>query len=429
MNLNLIKIFNRWFIKIQPVDVLLPISIVLHTFQDKPLKTTSLGLLVIWMTWRLLVPLLQGVINGDRNFEEKFQTPLILLLGLLLINTRMITLRTDLQGAVQFLLIALGVLVGSLLSQRQWKHTLTWLGIASLPLSFLFLHEAIASGFPLVLSSVKPIFNTRLDGYGSLNRFATLLVMVTMASWYSFILNRGLLIKGITLAGAISGYLLCVGSGSRMATWAVPISALMAWLVMRLKGRSKKFWALAISLIALLAIALILWWYLGPNVRDNVYSDSHRLAAAVCWLSGMLSGNNRFIYGVGWSNEKLNEFCYHIPNHDHTLGHLGHGHNTLAQMGGHHGLLGIIALMMLVILIVRGLLRQQSSIREVLPLGFRGTTWPEMALGINFALAFNALSTTIHHRSQVNQILIGLLAATALCVIKPASDESSQERF
>ena len=159
MNFDLIKTFNRWFIAIQPVDVLLPISIVLHTVQDKPLKTTSLGLLVIWMTWRLLVPLLQGVINGDRNFEEKFQTPLILLLGLLLINTRMITLRTDLQGSVQFLLIALGLLVGSLLSQRQWKHTLTWLGIAALPISFLFLHEAITSGFPLVISSVNPLFN------------------------------------------------------------------------------------------------------------------------------------------------------------------------------------------------------------------------------------------------------------------------------
>ena len=121
-----------------------------------------------------------------------------------------------------------------------------------------------------------------------------------------FILNRGLLVKGIGLTGAISGYLLCVGSGSRMATWAVPISALMAWVVMRLKGRRKKFWTLAISLIALLVIALILWWYLGPNVRDNVYSDSHRLEAAVCWLSAMLSGNIGFIYGVGWSNEKLN---------------------------------------------------------------------------------------------------------------------------
>ena len=64
--------------------------------------------------------------------------------------------------------------------------------------------------------------------------------------------------------------------------------------------------------------------------------------------------------------------------------------------------------------------------RSVLPLGLNGTTAVEMALGINLALAFMALATTIHHRNQLNQVLIGLLAATAVCIIRPVSTESAK---
>ncbi len=418
-----IRRLDEWMSQIRPVDALLPISITLHTIKDKSPREISLGLLVIWLAWRLLIPLLKD--KHSEALRSKLLPQLALFLGLLLVNARVIIQRDDIRGPTQFLLIALGVMVGSLLSERAWKPTLAWISLANLGILTLFLHEATSAELPLVFGSIKTIFSTTLDGHQGINRVATLLMILTMASWYSYLLNRDFIIKGLGLIGTVSGYLLCIGSGSRMATVAFPLSALLAWLVMRLKGRSKKFFAISLTITAGMVSLIGLWWFMiGPRSTINLGSDSHRLEAARCWLSAMFTGHNRFLYGVGFNNEKLNLICHHIPNFKGSLGSIGHAHNTFAQIGGHHGLLGIIALLILLILVVQGLLRQQASVQRVLPLGPKGTTFVEMALGLNLALAFNALATTIHHRNQFNQVLIGLLAATALCAIRPAATKS-----
>jgi hypothetical protein len=162
-------------------------------------------------------------------------------------------------------------------------------------------------------------------------------------------------------------------------------------------------------------LALALWWFgVGPEAAINRLSDFRRMEAARCWFALMFSGRNRFIFGVGYGSEKPNQFCYHIPDFRGELGTIGHAHNTVAQMGGQHGILGILALFLVVLTVVLGLRRQLAGVPLSLPLGPRGTTWAEVSLGLNFALAFNALATTIHISNQVNQVLIGLLAATAL---------------
>ncbi len=409
---------DEWMNQLRPVDALLPISITLHAIKDDLPRETSLGLLVIWLAWRLLIPLINEKTSED--FKSKLLPQLALFLGLLFVNARVIIQRDDVRGPTQFLLIALGFMVGSLLSQQAWKTTLAWLSLANLGILALFLHAATSAELPLVLGSVKTIFTSTLDGHDGINRLATLLTMLTMASWYSFLLNRDIVIKGLGLIGALSGYLLCIGSGSRMSTVAFPLSALLAWFVMRSKGRSRKFFNISLTITTLMAILIgMSWFVIGAKSTINLSSDSHRLEAARCWLSAMFTGNNRFLYGVGFNNEKLNSLCSHIPNFKASFGSIGHAHNTFAQIGGHHGLLGIIALSILLIVVVQGLVRQQASVRRMLPLGPNGTTSVEMALGINLALAFNALATTIHHRNQLNQVLIGLLAATALCIIKP----------
>ena len=75
----------------------------------------------------------------------------------------------------------------------------------------------------------------------------------------------------------------------------------------------------------------------------------------------------------------------------------------------------ISQLALVLVLLAQGLTRQFLTITSPLPWGLTGVTWVEAALGLNLALAITSLSTTIFRSNQVNQCLIGVLAASALC--------------
>jgi hypothetical protein len=389
----------------------LPFVICLHLY--KATRELGVALLVIWMAWRLIVPLIQAYGMSDR--KGPVLPHVALFLGLLLVNARPIALRDDLAGASQFLLIALGLVIGTLLSDTGWKTTLAWLGCSTIPLMGLFLWHGAAAGYPFSLSAIDQIYNILLPGHGGISRFATLVMMLTLCAWYGLLLRPALPLRVVGLLAVLCGYILCLGSGSRVAHVAVPLAAGAAWLVLHLKGRSKRLQQRLLLAAIGTPIALALWWFqVGPETGDNRLSDVRRMEAARCWLSLMFSGRNRFLFGVGYGSEKPNQFCYHIPDARGQLGSIGHAHNTFAQMGGQHGILGILALLLVVLLVVLGLRRQLGAVAFRLPLGLQATTWAEASLGFNIALAFNALATTIHIGNQVNQVLIGLLAATAL---------------
>jgi hypothetical protein len=408
---SLLRRIRSWQQKWQPADILLPISIGLHT--HKPTRETSLGLLVIWMAWRLAIPLVERYWGSDRR--GPVLPHVALFLGLLLVNARPIALRDDMEGPTQFLLIAMGFVIGTLFLPQAWRATLGWFAVTTIPLAALFLQEATASKLPLNLGSIETIYTSTMLGHGGINRFATLVLMLTMGAWYFLLLSRGLLARSLGVAGVICGYILCLGSGSRIALAAPPLAAALAWAALRLKGRSRLLRLRAAILAAAIPVLWGLWWYLlSPAAALNRGSDFLRAAAARCWLSIMFSKGSRFLFGIGYGSDKPNQICHHIPDFRGRLGSIGHAHNTLAQMGGQHGILGILSLLILVALVVLGISRQLSSVRGILPLGTGCTTWAEASLGINLALALSALATTVHIANQVNQVLIGLLAATAL---------------
>ena len=400
-----------WLERRLPVDGLLPLIICLHAYKDT--RELAVALLVIWMAWRLLIPLVARYCASDRSGPV---LPLVtLFLALLLVNARVISLRDDVAGPSQFLLIALGVAIGTLLSPQGWQSLLAWLGFSTIPLSALFLWHRGESGLPVSLTSIETIYNTLMAGHGGISRFATLVMLLTLCAWYGLLLRSGQHWKLLGGVAVFSGYLLCLGSGSRVAQVVVPLAAGASWAVLRLKGRSRRMQRRVLLSVFGIPLALALWWFgVGPEAAINRLSDFRRMEAARCWFALMFSGRNRFIFGVGYGSEKPNQFCYHIPDFRGELGTIGHAHNTVAQMGGQHGILGILALFLVVLLVVLGLRRQLAGVQVRLPLGSSGTTWAEVSLGLNLALAFNALATTIHISNQVNQVLIGLLAATAL---------------
>lgn len=398
---------ERWL----PMDALLPVVICLHAAKDT--RKLAMALLVIWMAWRLLIPLVEKYRASDRSGPV---LPLVtLFLALLLVNARLISLRDDVAGPSQFLLIALGVVIGTLLSHQGWQSILAWLGFSTIPLGALFLWHGASSGFPFSLSAIETIYNTLLAGHGGISRFATLVMLLTLSAWYGLLLRSGLGWKLLGVGAVVSGYLLCLGSGSRVAQVVVPLALGVSWALLRLKGRSRRLQRRVLLTVLGIPLALALWWFgVGPEAAINRLSDFRRMEAARCWFALMFSGRNRFIFGVGYGSETPNQFCRHIPDFRGELGTIGHAHNTVAQMAGQHGILGILALVLVVLLVVLGLRRQLSGVQVRLPLGLGATPWAEVSLGLNLAMAFNALATTIHISNQVNQVLIGLLAATAL---------------
>lgn len=403
--------FFSWLERWLPIDFLLPVVICLYCYKSS--RETGGALLVIWMAWRLLLPLVEQFLRGGR--QGPVLPHVALFLGLLLVNARVIILRDDLAGPSQFLLVALGVVIGTLLSPAGWRSALGWLGVSTLPLGAIFLWHAGSVSRPYSLSAVAELAYATLSGHGGISRFATLAMLLTLCAWYGLWLRPGRAMRLLGLLAVATGYLLCLGSGSRVAQVAVPLAAAASWLALRLQGRPKPLQRRVLLAAIATPLALAVWWFvLGPESVDNRLSDFRRMEAARCWLSLMASGRNRFLFGVGYGSEKPNQFCHHIPDARGQLGSIGHAHNTFAQMGGQHGLLGLFALGILVLLVVLGLRRQLAGAGLRLPFGVRGTTWAEVSLGLNLALAFNALATTIHIGSQVNQVLIGLLAATAL---------------
>lgn len=418
--------FKSWWALWRPVDALLPLSIALHTYKSS--RELGVALLVIWMAWRLTLSLIEAASDGQRS--ASLQLYLALLLGLLLVNARVITLRDDVQGPSQFLLIALGFVIGCQLLPRAWRITFGWLAVSLLPLLGLFVVEALATGAPLTLGQVETIYNNTMRGHGGISRFATLVLMLTMCAWYFTIFARGLLARGLGLVTVISGYALCLGSASRIAIYGAPLAALLAWSLLRLQGRRNTMLFRLLLVAGTAFVTLLLWWFVfSPDAAQNRLSDFFRMEAARCWLSIMFSGHNRFIWGIGYGSEIPNRICYHIPDFRGQYGTIGHAHNTFAHIAGQHGLLGLIALLILILLVVRGLRGQFTSVQPhlPLPLSLSGTSWAEAALGVNLALALNFLATTIHISNQINQVLIGLLAATAINSFSPGSDFDSSD--
>ncbi len=369
-------------------------------------------LLFAWMCLRLLQPLLKPRrVLANARAEA-------LALGLLLVNARVIIYREDINGPTSFLLIGLGLLIGSSLDTKAWRVTLGWIGFAALPLSLSLIQASSSAAKKWFLDPglLPQLIGSQLSGHGGINRFATLVMMICICGWYFGALSQARIFRLLGFSMSALAYGLCIGSDSRASLLAPPISILLAWAALRFHNRSYWLKGVALASTAALSLAIALWWFvLGPDRLRNQGSDLHRLEAARCWFSLMFTGDNRLLFGVGYGSEKANRICQHVPNYAGVEGAIGHAHNTVAQIGGHLGLSGLVALALVLVLLAQGLTRQFLTITSPLPWGLTGVTWVEAALGLNLALAITSLSTTIFRSNQVNQCLIGVLAASALC--------------
>jgi len=403
---------RAWFGSFITMDILLPIIIYLHMFKSS--VKLALGLLVIWLAWRLVLPVVE---ERDKIFSlQPSHFYRFLGLGLLLVNTRLIVLREDKAGPAQFLLIALGLAVAYAFTHYQWKHVLSWIGLAALPLFSFFAQAAWRTHLSFDFSTVATLYDAFCKGHGGINRFATLTLIITVAAWYSARLSSQKLCKGILYLSALLGYLLCLGTGSRASAIGVPVALFAAFLARRYYhvNNKTKFIA-AFSVISLVACFCLYWYVLGADALQNRQSDAIRMQASLCWISMMFHGENGVLFGIGYGSARANQLCYGIKDFEGKLGSIGHAHNTFAQIAGHHGVLGLLAIVIFVLLIVVGL-RNQLRLPSSSALGPDDAmlAFFEASLGVNLAILLNAMATTVYISNHLNQVLIGVLAAMAL---------------
>jgi hypothetical protein len=416
---GLIKKLMSLLWSVQVYDAIIPIVITLHSFTDT--RRLALGLLVIWLAIRLIIQLL------IQHHKNPWQLPFeAVFLALILVNTRLIVLREDIDGPTSFLLIAIGFVIGARQSLRQWRLSLGWLALTPILLAgVLLLHHSAATIWSTTF--VKDIYEATMNGHGGINRFSTLLMLVTTSAVYFALLNTSELARLFGAAAGLIGYVLCFSTDSRLAQIAPPIALFVGWMAVHWRVGTTKIVLWAAGAMASASVAVGMWWFLlAPDASLNQSSDLGRLEAGACWLSLLFTGENRFLYGVGYG-PKANEMCGYLKDGKG----FGHAHNTLAQLGGQLGILGILAFLILAITLSMGLSRQlrMVSVRTTLDRSHNGIV--QAAVGLNTLLLLNTIATTIFRSNQVTQCLIGFLASTALCLPRStpgnpfASDRSS----
>ena len=391
------------------INCLLPLTVALQLSKES--RGLSLLGFLAWIVLQLSSKIRSLIVNGATRETWLSWT---LMLGLILFNARNIVMRDNYRGSIILLLIGTGLLLGSQFNQKQWRHLLIWLSISIIPFALFFGIQLGMLGDWSFSSFYKTYYELTHPSMGSINRLATLTTFLTLAAWYSSTLANKIWSKIIYLLLAGIGYWITLGTDSRMAISAIPVAIALPWLGLRLSHRlTRKQWLF--SLLTTVSLFAFAAWEL--TIKAEPQSDVGRLRMANCWIrQGMLSSWERLWFGSGFDTSRIREACHYIrPNQS-----FGHAHNTIAQIAGNHGFLGLIGLIAFTALIMHGLWRQLQPQQHQLEWSpWSSTNWAEISLGFNLALLFCALSTTVQEFSPVNQLLIGLVAGSACIALPP----------
>ena len=137
-------------------------------------------------------------------------------------------------------------------------------------------------------------------------------------------------------------------TGSRAAFLAAFLAAALLWVQRGVGWNST--WKRGMALLALCAAALAAKQLLRPSSTGipgiDLSSDTGRIAIARCYSAIPFSGNNRFLYGIGF--DRSGEFCSD-PIHG---GVADHAHNVYLQLFASTGVLGVLGLVFLLLLLL-----------------------------------------------------------------------------
>lgn len=389
----------------QWLDIAFPISLTLLCLDE---KIASYALLSAWIACRLWL-------NGHR---ERLNW---ILLGLLLVNAGTIVTDRDLQPSSpsDFLIVALAFAAGLNRTSAQWKSSLQWISLCSLPLLIY------AIGHPSGEVLKLPHFNV--------NRLAFLLGILMIAGWS---LARGGSTKAMRLGGisiASAGVPLAILTHSRAALAAPSLAILLSYAIQALSARTPRQHInssgraiLAIASILLITIAAAYNWYgRGSVSREDINSDAMRFPTALCWANQAFKRPSNFFLGAGY-NEKVRSHCdgndipilMQVPS-PRPEG-LPHSHNLFAQILGETGVPGFATAIAVAAWATRRLWRKLRH-KAVSRAQYLIDTY---LLAFCIYLALNALFTSFHLFLMTNQVLIGYSIA-AFSVLPETNEAAS----
>ena len=136
-------------------------------------------------------------------------------------------------------------------------------------------------------------------------------------------------------------------------------------------------------------------------------SDLGRLQIQNCYINLPFSGNNRFLYGIGF--EHKDKFC----KDEMITGVLEHAHNIYIQVWANTGIIGLIGMLLLLALLVTQWRKKDKYLNPIL-------SRAGLALLI-YVLLQGAFDATIIYW-PVTQVFTGILLAIPFCATDNSND-------
>lgn len=315
---------------LNPIDALIPISAALILIPNNPIYGNALA--TSWTVLQLIFS------------PKKMRWAMWPLATVLLISIRSWWLNEvpNLASSADSLLIMASMVAASGVNQNRWKFILVS-PLFALP--FLLLHIGPKPWTPNPMVGVNP------GGY-----LLGLLVVFAVA-WYS---KSGKSLIGIIASGllVILAFILAWQTGSRAAL----VSSLFALTIIFLRERSQHhpLWR-DLSILTIIGVATLgAKQFFSPSSSGipglNISSDFGRILIGKCYFHLPFTGNNRFLFGIGFERPK--EFCQQLING----GVADHSHNLFLQIWANSGLLGILGVSLLIILLLQAWAKAESQL-------------------------------------------------------------------
>ena len=313
------------------VDLLLPLSIALFLLPFDPRLSTLP--IATWLIIQLII--------ANRSSGLLLQWSW---LALLLFSVREWWFNNPPHPAsiIDGLLLISAVVCASTVSPERWNRLLVLPALGFLPL--------------LATLSSKPWTPNPFVGS---NQAAYLfgLSFSIISIWLFARFQRSWLLLSVTPLSLLL-FIFLWQTGSRAAL----VSALLSFLVVFVARQIKKknFWkSVGLTTIILISTYLLRLLFSSnsglPGLKAG--SDLGRLMAYECYATLPFTGNNRFIYGVGF--DRARELCQ-VEFQGLTL---DHAHNLYLQIWTSTGILGVFAIFLIGLLLVR----QYYCVRELMP--------------------------------------------------------------
>ena len=397
-----------------PEHSLLAAAIALGPFREH--RAYSIGFAIIWLSLHCIHSLWA---NRHLNSQRLSTVAPGIALGLLLIQSRKLLTYSDYEGPSRYLIIAFALLVGSSLSTTNWKSLLQWISAGALTLGCILYFAWSNGDFSTLEETNKYFFR---EGLGGINVLATVLSTLTVCGVYSLRISKNLTTRLIPFASIVTTYSLCLESNSRLAAVSPFAGLLLSWLISEGWQSTKKL-KLPTKFAAVclfLAVPLVGIWniVIAPDLADGMESDALRLQIWKCSISNsILAGNNRIAYGNGFDSTAMQDACGQWQ-----------AHSSYVHFLSHHGLLGFISLLVILLIVFKGIRAHLNHRLE--PRSLWQSSWGEVALGCTITVMLNGMTTTNYLGGYLNPLVIGLMLSAGLAPITDSefNSESQQEK-